>query len=139
MHAQVPNSIPGVPSHILDPAAAWPDANKFNAALLHLATLFAANFETYADGSQYVGAEMAARIRTGGPVRTRPVPWVDASAAACSACRARMTAARAEHAVGCTLLTQTAAGMWCGGEVMASLLHCQFVAKQSPDGCDSGV
>jgi phosphoenolpyruvate carboxykinase (ATP) len=46
----VPNSCPGVPSKILQPALTWNDPIAYEAKARHLATLFQKNFAAYAGG-----------------------------------------------------------------------------------------
>ncbi len=62
-----PLAVPGVPSEILDPASQWGDAAAFKATLAHLASIFAVNFEKYADGDGFVSGELAGRILAAGP------------------------------------------------------------------------
>ncbi|GFR48353.1 hypothetical protein Agub_g10241 [Astrephomene gubernaculifera] len=68
---QVPKAISGVPAEILAPENVWPDKNQFAATLNLLGHMFVKNFSHFADGDSFVGAEMAARILTGGP---KPLP-----------------------------------------------------------------
>lgn len=63
----VPKTCTGVPSEVLFPETSWKDRGLFYEKLQHLASLFQSNFQTFKDGDKYVGAEMAARILTGGP------------------------------------------------------------------------
>jgi phosphoenolpyruvate carboxykinase (ATP) len=44
---QIPQSVPDVPSDVLDPRAAWPDKAAYDAQARKLATLFAQNFERF--------------------------------------------------------------------------------------------
>ncbi len=81
----VPTYCPGVPAEVLDPRCQWAAAaaaasadnlkhalplssSKFDAALSHLASLFASNFTLFLeDADRYVAPELAARILAGGP------------------------------------------------------------------------
>ena len=62
-----PLAIPGVPSEILDPASQWADKAAFAATLKHLAEIFAANFQKFADGDGFVSPDLAASILAAGP------------------------------------------------------------------------
>ncbi|EFJ47556.1 phosphoenolpyruvate carboxykinase [Volvox carteri f. nagariensis] len=68
---QVPTSISGVPSEVLCPENVWGDKNEFATTLNKLGHMFVKNFEHFHDGDAFVGADMAARILTGGP---KPLP-----------------------------------------------------------------
>jgi phosphoenolpyruvate carboxykinase (ATP) len=57
----VPTSVPGVPSELLRPRDTWPDPAAYDAKARELATMFAANFEAYADGVDEA-------VRLAGPV-----------------------------------------------------------------------
>ncbi|MCA1569674.1 MAG: phosphoenolpyruvate carboxykinase (ATP) [Chloroflexi bacterium] len=46
----VPTVVPGVPSEMLRPRETWPDPAAYDAKARELAAMFAANFESYADG-----------------------------------------------------------------------------------------
>ena len=48
---QVPTSCPGVPAEVLRPRDTWSDPSAYDAKARHLATLFHANFEQFADSS----------------------------------------------------------------------------------------
>ena len=47
----VPKSCPGVPTEILRPRDTWSDGQAYDAKARHLAELFHANFEQFADSS----------------------------------------------------------------------------------------
>ncbi|HSI98912.1 MAG TPA: phosphoenolpyruvate carboxykinase (ATP), partial [Patescibacteria group bacterium] len=47
---QVPLQVPGVPDEVLRPRDTWPDPEAYDAKARELATMFAENFEAYADG-----------------------------------------------------------------------------------------
>jgi len=64
---QVPKAIKGVPAEVLNPEMGWKDKAEFEKTLNNLGHMFVKNFEHFHDGDQFVGAEMAARILTGGP------------------------------------------------------------------------
>ncbi|GIL81544.1 hypothetical protein Vretimale_948 [Volvox reticuliferus] len=64
---QVPTAVTGVPSEILSPENVWSEKNDFASTLNHLGHMFVKNFQCFSDGDSFVGAEMAARILTGGP------------------------------------------------------------------------
>jgi phosphoenolpyruvate carboxykinase (ATP) len=57
----VPDSCPGVPSKILQPALTWNDPTAYDAKARHLATLFQKNFAAYASG-------VSEPVRQAGPV-----------------------------------------------------------------------
>jgi phosphoenolpyruvate carboxykinase (ATP) len=48
---QVPLVCPGVPSEVLDPRATWADKDAYDRQATRLATMFAANFAAFADGT----------------------------------------------------------------------------------------
>ncbi|KXZ50333.1 hypothetical protein GPECTOR_17g974 [Gonium pectorale] len=79
---QVPKAISGVPSEILSPENVWPDKDAFAATLNKLGHMFVKNFDNFSDGHSFVGADMAARILTGGP---SPLPAEDVDAKGFSA------------------------------------------------------
>jgi phosphoenolpyruvate carboxykinase (ATP) len=56
----IPNSVPGVPSEILQPRNTWSKSTAYDTKALHLAKLFHANFGQYADRS-------TAEVRQAGP------------------------------------------------------------------------
>jgi phosphoenolpyruvate carboxykinase (ATP) len=56
----VPTSCPGVPSELLSPRGAWTKPAAYDTTALHLAKLFQANFEQYAD-------QATAEVRAAGP------------------------------------------------------------------------
>ncbi len=60
---QVPLECPDVPAEFLDPRATWQDGEAYDRQAAKLATMFAANFEAYADG-------VSADIRDAGPTVT---------------------------------------------------------------------
>ncbi|KXZ44604.1 hypothetical protein GPECTOR_65g222 [Gonium pectorale] len=62
-----PKAITGVPAEILSPENVWPNKDAFAKTLNKLGHMFVKNFEHFADGDSFVGADMAARILTGGP------------------------------------------------------------------------
>jgi phosphoenolpyruvate carboxykinase (ATP) len=45
----IPTAVPDVPSDVLDPRRAWSDGAAYDAQAKHLATLFAENFQRFAD------------------------------------------------------------------------------------------
>ncbi|QPC81560.1 phosphoenolpyruvate carboxykinase (ATP) [Phototrophicus methaneseepsis] len=45
----IPNSVPGVPSEILNPRATWSEGSAYDAKALELAGMFRKNFEKFAD------------------------------------------------------------------------------------------
>jgi phosphoenolpyruvate carboxykinase (ATP) len=47
---EVPLQVPGVPDEVLRPRDTWPDPEAYDAKARELASMFAANFEAYADG-----------------------------------------------------------------------------------------
>jgi phosphoenolpyruvate carboxykinase (ATP) len=57
---EVPTSVPGVPSEVLDPRATWQDTAAYDAQAHKLARMFAQNFAAYADG-------VPPSVRTAGP------------------------------------------------------------------------
>ena len=59
-NVEVPTSVPGVPSEVLDPRATWPDSAAYDAQAGKLAQMFVANFVAYADG-------VPPSVRTAGP------------------------------------------------------------------------
>ena len=63
----VPVECAGVPAELLDPRGVWADPSAFDAALAHLATIYAANFDKYADGDGFVCPKLAAAIVAAGP------------------------------------------------------------------------
>jgi phosphoenolpyruvate carboxykinase (ATP) len=65
---QVPTSCPNVPSDVLQPGTQWADTTEFSTTLQHLGALFVDNFKKYlGDAAAHVGADLAERIRSGGP------------------------------------------------------------------------
>ena len=56
----VPTTVPGVPSEVLEPRGTWEDADKYDATAIQLATKFNENFRKYADGASQ-------EIRDAGP------------------------------------------------------------------------
>jgi phosphoenolpyruvate carboxykinase (ATP) len=64
---QVPTACTGVPSEVLNPQISWKDQAEFTKVLEELAGAFTKNFDTFADGHSYVGADMVTRILAGGP------------------------------------------------------------------------
>jgi phosphoenolpyruvate carboxykinase (ATP) len=46
----IPNSCPGVPDHILQPASSWKDPRAYDQKYRELAHLFMINYEKYASG-----------------------------------------------------------------------------------------
>jgi len=56
----VPTVVPGVPSEMLRPRETWPDPAAYDAKARELAAMFAANFESYADG-------VSRAVRAAGP------------------------------------------------------------------------
>jgi phosphoenolpyruvate carboxykinase (ATP) len=64
---RVPTVCRGVPPGVLQPHQSWVDQGEFRATLAHLADLFQANFEKFADGAGLVSAELAATIVAAGP------------------------------------------------------------------------
>ncbi|KAG1676081.1 hypothetical protein FOA52_014946 [Chlamydomonas sp. UWO 241] len=65
---QVPTACPGVPSELLLPNTSWADQGEFDASLSRLGQMFADNFAKYEhDGEKYVGAELVAAMKAGGP------------------------------------------------------------------------
>lgn len=56
----VPQACPGVPSELLRPRDAWPDAAAYDAQARRLAGLFRANFQAYA-------AQATEAVRSAGP------------------------------------------------------------------------
>jgi phosphoenolpyruvate carboxykinase (ATP) len=59
-NVEVPASVPGVPSEVLDPRATWQDTAAYDAQAHKLARMFAQNFAVYADG-------VPPSVRTAGP------------------------------------------------------------------------
>ena len=57
---EVPTSVPGVPDEILRPRGTWPDPDAYDATARELASMFADNFTSYADG-------VSAAVRAAGP------------------------------------------------------------------------
>jgi phosphoenolpyruvate carboxykinase (ATP) len=49
-NVEVPTSVPGVPTDVLDPRATWQDKVAYDAQAHRLARMFAQNFAAYADG-----------------------------------------------------------------------------------------
>lgn len=67
-HPQVPVSVPGVPSDILQPWSAWTDRAAYESMLAKLAGDFQAHVQIMeADGHRYVSADTVKRIMAGGP------------------------------------------------------------------------
>jgi phosphoenolpyruvate carboxykinase (ATP) len=54
---QVPTECPGIPSELLNPRSTWDDPGAYDAKANELATLFAANFDDYAEAA---GPDIAA-------------------------------------------------------------------------------
>ena len=52
--------LPGVPDEILRPRGTWPDPDAYDATARELASMFAENFTSYADG-------VSAAVRAAGP------------------------------------------------------------------------
>jgi len=50
----VPNSVPEVPSEVLDPRGTWPDAQAYDEQAKKLAGMFRANFSKFADASEEI-------------------------------------------------------------------------------------
>jgi phosphoenolpyruvate carboxykinase (ATP) len=48
-NVEVPTSVPGVPSEVLDPRATWPDAAAYDRQAQKLARMFVENFAAYAE------------------------------------------------------------------------------------------
>ncbi len=46
-----PQSVPGVPSEVLNPRETWADKDEYDRKATHLANLFVKNFEKYAEGT----------------------------------------------------------------------------------------
>ena len=46
---QIPEHVPGIPDHMLNPRVAWQNENLYDEAANHLAELFIRNFEKYAE------------------------------------------------------------------------------------------
>jgi phosphoenolpyruvate carboxykinase (ATP) len=69
---EVPLTCPDVPPKILDPRKTWADKDAYDRQAAQLASMFAANFAGYADGT-------TADIRAAGPTLApgSPVPHVD--------------------------------------------------------------
>ena len=59
-NVEVPTSVPGVPSAVLDPRATWQDTAAYDSQAHKLARMFAQNFAAYADG-------VPPSVRTAGP------------------------------------------------------------------------
>ena len=57
---EVPRQVPGVPDEVLRPRDTWPDPAAYDAKARELATMFAENFEAYADG-------VSDEVRAAGP------------------------------------------------------------------------
>jgi phosphoenolpyruvate carboxykinase (ATP) len=57
---EVPTTVPGVPTEVLQPRGTWADGKAYDRQAAELARMFEANFEQYADG---VGAS----VRDAGP------------------------------------------------------------------------
>ncbi|MGZ8562669.1 MAG: phosphoenolpyruvate carboxykinase, partial [Candidatus Limnocylindria bacterium] len=57
---EVPRRVPGVPDEVLRPRDTWPDPGAYDATARELATMFAENFEAYADG-------VSDEVRAAGP------------------------------------------------------------------------
>jgi phosphoenolpyruvate carboxykinase (ATP) len=57
---QVPTAVPDVPTELLRPRATWRDGAAYDARAHHVASLFRANFEKYAD-------EVSEEVRQAGP------------------------------------------------------------------------
>jgi phosphoenolpyruvate carboxykinase (ATP) len=56
----VPKSVPGVASDVMDPRATWSDPTAYDAQARKLAEMFARNFEQFAE-------HVAASVRNAGP------------------------------------------------------------------------
>ena len=63
----VPRACPGVPESLLEPKSSWEDKAEFDSTLRHLGSIYAANFERYADGGGFVAKELADAILAAGP------------------------------------------------------------------------
>jgi phosphoenolpyruvate carboxykinase (ATP) len=48
-NVEVPTSVPGVPTEVLDPRSTWQDKAAYDTQARRLARMFVANFEAYAD------------------------------------------------------------------------------------------
>jgi phosphoenolpyruvate carboxykinase (ATP) len=68
---EVPTSCPDVPASFLDPRSTWADPTAYDETADRLASMFAANFEAYADG-------VAPAIRDAGPVARAGTPRIAA-------------------------------------------------------------
>jgi phosphoenolpyruvate carboxykinase (ATP) len=55
----IPDSVPFVPPHVLDPRGTWPDAAAYDAQAKKLAAMFRENFEKF--------GSVADDIRSAGP------------------------------------------------------------------------
>lgn len=64
---QVPKAVSKVPTEVLLPVNCWADKGAYNKSLAHLARLFAANFQRFADGGGHVTPQEAERILEAGP------------------------------------------------------------------------
>jgi len=69
---EVPTTCPDVPAAVLEPRATWADADAYDRQAAALATMFAENFEAYADG-------VDAAVRAAGPRTTRGAPHLKAA------------------------------------------------------------
>jgi len=63
---EVPTEVPGVPSEVLIPRNTWPDPAAYDAAAAKLATMFHANFATFADG-------VSEEVRNAGPAEIKGI------------------------------------------------------------------
>jgi phosphoenolpyruvate carboxykinase (ATP) len=57
---EVPTSVPGVPTEVLQPRATWADPGAYDAKARELASMFADNFAAFADG-------VSEAVRSAGP------------------------------------------------------------------------
>jgi phosphoenolpyruvate carboxykinase (ATP) len=69
----VPEHVPGVPDELLRPRATWADPNAYDTAARKLASMFASNFEAYADG-------VSEAVRRAGPVASEAAAELPRSA-----------------------------------------------------------
>jgi len=67
---QIPQSVPNVPSEILDPRHTWQDTKNYDKAAAHLAELFISNFQKY---QEKAGTE----TRAGAPVTTPSMQYAN--------------------------------------------------------------
>jgi phosphoenolpyruvate carboxykinase (ATP) len=70
-NVEVPTSVPGVPSEVLDPRGTWQDGAAYDAQAKKLAAMFGENFAAFADA-------VPASVRAAGPtVVDDAVPHLD--------------------------------------------------------------